>query len=179
VKFGRSGTSHCVIPWWEARSGHGRSRPTRPEALPGPLAECISYALHVAGRAATRGLKAALDREGLELHEFGALAAIVSIGHVSQQELVRRLSIDRTTAGKVARILELEGLIERSRRAPDIRYWSLKPTPEGAERLERVMEAVAQAEAEFLDRLSSPERARLRDLLKVLGPPERGYYFDF
>jgi DNA-binding MarR family transcriptional regulator len=142
------------------------------------LAECVSYALHVAGRAATRGLKAALDAEGLDLHEFGALAAIVSIGHVSQQELVRRLSIDRTTAGKVARILELEGLIERSRRAPDVRYWSLKPTPAGAERFERAMEAVAQAEAEFLDRLSSPERVRLRDLLKVLGPPERRYYFD-
>ena len=167
----------CMVSWWEADSGHGPSRHGRPEPLPGPLADCVSYALHVAGRAATRGLKAVLEPTGLDLREFGALAAIVSIGRLTQRELAARLSIDRTTAGAVVRALELEGLIERQPSTRDPRYVSLRPTPYGAEQLEGVLNAVAEAEAAFLDRLSPTQRTGLRDLLKALGPPERVYLF--
>jgi DNA-binding MarR family transcriptional regulator len=154
-----------------------RPRPITPRPLPRALAAHTSYSLGAAGRAVTRRLEQALDPLGLSVREFGALAILVAIGPLSQQNVASRLEIDRTTAGELVMDLELEGHVERQRDPYDLRRWALRATPDGRDLLELATDAVIDAERDYFARLSKAELARLQSLLDAIAPREPNFWF--
>jgi DNA-binding MarR family transcriptional regulator len=105
---------------------------------------------------------------GLTGKAFGCLSVIADEGPLSQQELGRRMGVDRTTIVAVVDELEAAGLVERTRNPSDRRAYALYITRRGRGWLERASRAVLEIEREFLAPLSADERQQLIELLQKL-----------
>ena len=96
------------------------------------------------------------------------LVVISEIGPLSQQELVERSTLDRTSM--VALIDHLEGLrlVERRRNPADRRSNAVHITSAGLDMLDRAAVLVDAAEEELFGTLSGEEREQLFEVLSCL-----------
>jgi DNA-binding MarR family transcriptional regulator len=104
--------------------------------------------------------------------DAAVLASLVSFGATSQQELARRLNVNRTVMVKLIDSLEARGLVMRLRNPEDRRAYALHATPAGNEALMELLPMMEKAEAELSAPLSVAELERLKALLRpLLGAP--------
>ena len=142
-----------------------------PRALAGQVGFLLARA-HLVARAQA---DAALDKFGLSMKAYAALATLMSAGPVSQQNLSRRIGMDPATMVDVIDSLERSGQLERRRNPDDRRANSLLVTAKGKQLYRRAEQAVAAAEAETLKRMKPAERAALMELLgKIAGTHAEG-----
>jgi DNA-binding MarR family transcriptional regulator len=99
---------------------------------------------------------------------LGLLSVVIDEGPLSQQELGRRVGVDRTTVVAVVDDLEVAGFIQRQRNPEDRRAYALEATPEGRAWQTKARKAVIEAEREILAPLSAAERRQLIELLQRL-----------
>ena len=132
------------------------------------LAELLGYLLGQAHLAHRRLAEAELASLGLRAKEFGALSVLAAEDGMSQQRLGAAMGVDRTTMVAVADALERKGFVERKRDPADRRAYALRPTAKGRRVLERASQAATRAEAQFLARVSSSDRRRLKRILREL-----------
>jgi DNA-binding MarR family transcriptional regulator len=138
---------------------------------PPVLADRLGYLLGQAHLAHRRVAESELAALGLRAKEFGALSVLATEGPMSQQRLGEAMRIDRTTMVAVADALERKRLVERKRNPDDRRAYVLQPTAQGRRVLTGATKAAKRAEAQFLARLSSDDRRRLKGLLRELISP--------
>ena len=110
----------------------------------------------------------ALAPLGLTPKGYGSLALLAVEGPLSQQRLVERTGIDRTTMVAVIDELERVGAVERSRDPGDRRAYALRLTRQGGRLLGRAEAAVVGAEERFLAPLPTAEQRRLKSTLRRL-----------
>jgi MarR family transcriptional regulator, lower aerobic nicotinate degradation pathway regulator len=135
--------------------------PARITVLPSWLAGQVAAA-------AARLVAEALATEGLRRQHFLVLSALAERGAVSQAELGRRLSIDRSDMHALLADLEREGLVARVRDEGDRRRVVVEITTAGGRALRRLDKRVEAAQAELVAPLSTADRRELRRLLTRL-----------
>lgn len=107
----------------------------------------------------------ALAAVGTGVKQQAALAVLADEGPMSQQELGRRLGIDRTTIVAIVDELESDHWVERSRDPADRRSYLLTLTAAGNAAQRRGRRAVDEAERALMTGLSERERRTVTDLL--------------
>ncbi len=134
-------------------------------------------ALQVTGRLArigphlARRQEAVFERFGLNRGEVGALSALRVSGpphQLSPTRLGKGLML--SSAGVTSRIdrLERRGLVRRLPDPDDRRGVIIELTDEGAETVDRAVEAVAVSDRQLVDQLTPEEVATLEQLLRKL-----------
>ena len=111
---------------------------------------------------------AALEPYGVTGRELGVLAAVDEGESASQQDIARRLTVDRTTMVAFIDTLEAKGLVERRPDALDRRRNVIELTAAGRETLRKALIASGEAEREFLTPLTGLTGAQLKDALRSL-----------
>lgn len=100
--------------------------------------------------------------------QFGVLSVLAGTPGASQQHLVERLDLDRSTIADIVSRLERRGLIERVRDAVDRRRNVLHLTDRGQRELEHLLPRVARVDEVLTDGLTAEDAATLRRILTML-----------
>ncbi|HTT00003.1 MAG TPA: MarR family transcriptional regulator [Streptosporangiaceae bacterium] len=111
---------------------------------------------------------------GITGRECAVLIAIDDRAPLSQQEVARRMNVDRTTMVALIDDLEHKGLVQRRQDPDDRRKNVVILTGQGRDTLRRATAATAEAERRFLGSLSDDEAATLRKALQLVAFPEPG-----
>src|SRR6478736_4026692 len=135
---------------------------------PKRLQGLASWRLSAAALVGDRLVNEALATEGVRKYHFRVLVALSDDGPLSQADLGRRLSIDRSDMAAVVAELEQRELVARARDDRDRRRNVVTVTAGGEDALARMDAAIAAAQDELLAPLSVPERQQLTELLTRL-----------
>ncbi|MEV6348136.1 MarR family transcriptional regulator [Actinoplanes sp. NPDC051851] len=100
--------------------------------------------------------------------ELAVLTLLTVIGAVSQQEISRRLGIDRTTIVALTDTMSEKGLLLRLPDPRDRRKNLIELTPAGRDLHARAAPAIDEVEAAFLAPLAAEDRDKLRELLRAV-----------
>ena len=138
-----------------------KDAPQRLQRLP-------SWLLSASALVGDRLVNEALATEGVRKYHFRVLVALSDDGPLSQADLGRRLSIDRSDMAAVVAELEQRELVARARDDRDRRRNVVTVTAGGEDALARMDAAIAAAQDELLAPLSAPERQQLTELLTRL-----------
>ena len=107
---------------------------------------------------------------GISAGELAVLMLIQAHQPESQQQVARRLGIDRTTMVELIDVLENKGLVTRRPDTADRRRKILELTTKGQMTLPRATQASDQAEQRLLAELDDEERTMLRNLMRRIAP---------
>jgi len=110
----------------------------------------------------------ALAPYGIDGRELAVLNALVDQDPLSQQEVARRLGIDRTTMVALIDGLEDKGLVERHPHPDDRRKNVVELTAGGRDTRSRATQASEDAERRFLAPLGEGDVKRLKETLHLL-----------
>lgn len=139
----------------------------QPTLGPGPDSE-LTWLLHRAAQRMRAGTGAAAERHGLTLRQHIVLSALHLAPGMTQVELGRAVSMDKTTLTSELDRLERLDLVVRTVDPRDRRARTLAVTEEG-ERLRRQISAdTERAERDALGALSDADVAALRRMLYEL-----------
>lgn len=128
-----------------------------PESEPYRLATSASHLLHRAEQlAATRFTQ--LVNEAVTLRQFAVLVGVAEAPGLSQSDLVRATSIDRSTLADMMKTLEKRGLVVRTPSTADGRAHSVRLTQSGAAILAAATQHARAADAAILDLLPRTKR---------------------
>lgn len=146
-------------------------RPADPGPLP-VLADRFGYLLKHAQLRLAELNRAALAPFGISGRELAVLLAIDDGASASQQEVARRMAVDRTTMVALIDDLEDKGLVQRQQDPDDRRKNVVVLTDVGRTTLRRATTAAAEAERRLLSSLSGDESAMLKKALQAIAFPE-------
>jgi DNA-binding MarR family transcriptional regulator len=110
----------------------------------------------------------AMEPYGISGRQCAVLIAIDDRVPQSQQEVARRLDVDRTTMVALIDELERKGLVERTPAPQDRRKNVVVLTQTGREVLRVAVAASDEAERRFLGALSDGEAATFKKLLRTV-----------
>ncbi len=110
----------------------------------------------------------ALAPHGIDGRELAVLNALADQDPASQQEVARRLGIDRTTMVALVDELEGKGLVERRPYPDDRRKNVVELTAAGRDTSRRATQASEDAERQFLAPLDEDDAKRLKEALRAL-----------
>lgn len=143
------------------------NNPSAPE-LPGILAARMGFVLGEAARRLDAAVRRGLAPLGIHPRHYAVLALLRETGPLSQQEIGRRLAIDRTTMVYLIDDLEKRGLVVRDRDPGDRRKYAVSATGAARNMLREADNILATVERRFLATLSPAERRQLYRLLERL-----------
>lgn len=107
-------------------------------------------------------------KAGLDVPHPGILHLLRDEGAMSQQQLGRRLRVDRTSMVKLVDALEERKFARRSNHPEDRRAYLVEITPAGRKALEKISEIAERMEQELLAPFSEEERKVIRRALLTL-----------
>lgn len=110
----------------------------------------------------------ALAPHGIDGRELAVLNALEDQDPLSQQEIARRLGIDRTTMVALVDGLEAKGLVERHPHPADRRKNMVELTATGRDTRGLATKASEEAERRFLAPLDENDAKRLKETLHTL-----------
>ena len=114
---------------------------------------------------------AALEPQGITGRELGVLLAVDDGEPASQQDIARRLGVDRTSMVGFIDALEAKGLVERHPHAVDRRRNVIELTDAGRETTRKATVAGSEVEREFFAPLTDITAQQLKDALRSLVQP--------
>lgn len=135
---------------------------------PERLQRLPSWLLSRAALAGDRLVNEALAREEVRKYHFRVLVALADDGPLSQAELGRRLTIDRSDMAAAVAELEAKGYVARTRDDRDRRRNVVTITAPGSAALARMDSVIEAAQDELLAPLTDKEREQLTKLLARL-----------
>lgn len=109
-------------------------------------------------------------QDGPPSRDFVVLDALAGNDAASQQDLARRIDVNRTTMVKLIDRLQDEGYVTRTRNPANRRTYVLSLTARGGTALKRLRQAAADHDARITAALTPGERRRLMALLNRLLP---------
>lgn len=145
-------------------------RPPEPGPLPA-LTDRLGYLLKHAQLRLAELNSAALAPFGISGRQLAVLIAIDDRESQSQQEVARRMAVDRTTMVALIDDLEGNGLVERQQDPDDRRKNVVVLTGAGRTTLRQANAATGEAERRFLGSLSDDESATLKKALQAIAFP--------
>ena len=136
-----------------------------PPRLPEELVASATFLLKRLGFAAKERAMKAYEETGLHPYHHAILILLGEGSRETQGSIADALGYDRGQLVGLLDELEERGLIERRRDPNDRRRHLVRMTTEGKRMLRRLRALASQIEDEFLDPLSTEERATLHALL--------------
>jgi DNA-binding MarR family transcriptional regulator len=136
-----------------------------------PLTDRLGYLLKHAQLRLSELTASAMEPYGINGRQCAVLAAIDDRVPQSQQEVARRLGVDRTTMVSLIDELEEKGLVQRSPAPDDRRKNVVALTDVGHDTLRSATKATAEAERVFLAGVSDTDRATFRRILRTIVLP--------
>ena len=108
--------------------------------------------------------------EGCEQYDLTAAQAVVILivcdhGELTQDEVTKRLSLDKSVIAKTVTKLAELGFIERSTNPKDKRTFDIRPTEKARAAYPHVQEQIENCFGRMTGRMSDSERDELRRLL--------------
>lgn len=134
----------------------------------GELPGLLGYELRRAQLAVFKHFMATVAQEDITPGLYGTLVLIDRNQGMSQSDLARALSLDRSTMVAVIDQLERRGLVQRLKDPGDRRRHALHLTAGGRSFLDRVRRRVGEHERTIAQDLSEQERQQLFTLLRKL-----------
>jgi len=147
-----------------------RQRPPDGGPLPA-LAGRLGYLMKHAHQRLTDLTGSALAPFGISGRELAVLTAIDDRAPLSQQEVARRLGVDRTTMVALIDDLENKNLVQRRQDPGDRRRNVVILTDAGHVTLRRARAAAEEAERRFLAPLSGAEDSAFTEALRAVAFP--------
>lgn len=138
------------------------------EPLPDCLTRYTGFLIAKAHQRLFAMFSEACRREGLEVPHGGILHLLRDFGPMSQQQLGRKLRIDRTSMVKLVDALEQHDFAKRRNHPEDRRAYLVEITTTGSKALAVVGRIAEKMEAELLDQFTEPERKIIRRALLTL-----------
>lgn len=132
------------------------------------LEQLIGYNLKRVYMLVRDDFRASLAGDDLSPRVFSALSLTVENEGITQSEVARRLSIERSGLVSIIDILEERGLVQRMPVKGDRRAQALHPTFKGNETYDRALKTVFKHEERAFDMLSSVERDQMMALLRKI-----------
>ena len=143
----------------------------RPKLSRGPdLRSYFGYCLHKAGAAYRAQINSALARHDIVGPQLGIMCLLDEIGSMSQVEIGKILSIDKTTIVKLLDGLEKKKWVVRKSLPNDRRVKTISLTSRASKELAALHKIRSQVEKSFLSVLSSKEQSRIREIIPKLVP---------
>ncbi len=142
----------------------------RPEC---PLALDAIFLIRRAHQVATARFQESCPDTMLTPTQYALLAALSRCEAVGQNELGRRIHLDRATTSIVVRLLRRRGLISAATDDDDRRRTLLRLTSAGRTLLERISPSVRLANDALLSAFSAPQTQQFFDLLDRLTVDDR------
>ena len=114
--------------------------------------------------------QAAIEAENLTIHHYWILSYLVSNldKEVYQKDIEQLLSIKRSTANEMLRMMEARGLIRRTISSKNARRNILSVTEEGIAAHERLDRNLNQLMLRFFGNISQPELEQFQKTLNTL-----------
>ena len=134
----------------------------------GDLDEHLGYVLRRAQLAGFDAFHRATESIDITPARYTAFTIIGANPGLTQSALGAALGTARSGAMMVVNWMEKRGLVERRHRPDDGRSWGLYLTRRGESRLRELNRRVRAKDAAFASRLTTGERAQLRQLLEKL-----------
>lgn len=110
----------------------------------------------------------ALSPFGLDGRELAVLGLLVTEGPSSQQQISRRLAVDRTTMVALVDAMTAKGLVRRQSDPRDRRKNMVEVTDAGRDAQRQAGPAIDEVEAKFLTPIGADDREKLKELLRAL-----------
>jgi DNA-binding MarR family transcriptional regulator len=132
------------------------------------LAESPALLLHRALQLANERFAVLVGEDGLSLRQFAVLAAANDNPGLSQSDLVRATSIDRSTLADMIARMEKRGLLTREASTQDARANAIRLTPEGDAMLQWACQHAKAADAAIMDSMPRPKRKPFHATLILL-----------
>jgi DNA-binding MarR family transcriptional regulator len=129
------------------------------------MTERVGQLLFVAAQAAQALASERLEPLGLSPRAWGVLSTLVESGPLTQIDLAKALSIDRTAMVYLLDELEDRGLVERVRNPNDRRSFLIHLTPQGRKTQRKAAAELAGQADTLLEPLDADERRQLVELL--------------
>jgi DNA-binding MarR family transcriptional regulator len=143
-----------------------------PDSAPLPaLAGRLGYLLKHARERRGELTAEVLAPFGVTGRQVAVLIAVDDRVPLSQQEVARRLGVDRTTMVDLVDELEAKGLVQRRQDPADRRRNVVALTPAGTSALDGASRATRDAERRFLAELSGAQAAAFREALRAVAFP--------
>jgi DNA-binding MarR family transcriptional regulator len=156
----------------QQRPPDGQSPQRPPDGGPLPaLAGRLGYLMKHAHQRLAEFTNSALAPFGISGRECAVLIAIDDRAPLSQQEVARRLGVDRTTMVALIDDLEHKGLVQRRQDPSDRRKNVVVLTDAGHATVRQATAATEEAERRFLAPLSGAEGAAFAQALRTVAFP--------
>jgi DNA-binding MarR family transcriptional regulator len=128
---------------------------------------CASLNFRRTSRTVTRMYDAAMQESGVRSTQFAILVAIAKLQPVAMGTLADVLMLDSSTLTRSLRLLQKEGMIEKSKRA-EMRQRFLKLTRSGEKALQRSLPLWRAAHAKFVATVGAEYWLKLRNELESI-----------
>ncbi|HTJ69005.1 MAG TPA: MarR family transcriptional regulator [Actinospica sp.] len=128
----------------------------------------LGYLLKHAQQRLTEMTAAALEPYGVNGRELGVLVVLDQMGATSQQDVARRLGIDRTTMVALIDALEAKSVVVRRPSAEDRRRNVVEFTESGHGLFRQALQASDEAERRFVSPLEDAAAELLREQLRAV-----------
>ena len=129
----------------EARPATTRGRKTKAQ----PTAPPITLVMHRAGQAVDALMLSAFTDLQVTPRQYALLLAVNSQDNQSQNSLVARTGIDRSTLAELVRRMIKRGWLIRSRSKTDLRQWHVRMTAAGAEVFTKAHDRAGQVDRDI------------------------------
>ena len=150
---------------------HENEDPRTDGVIPARIADQPSWLISRAYARSNALLNAGFEgrSDGLRKYHYRLLAALEEFGPVSQIQLGRGTSVDRSDVVAVLDKLQELGLVTREPDPADRRRNIVAITPAGSKQLHELDAVIADIEVQLLDPLSPPDREHFMRLLRQIG----------
>jgi DNA-binding MarR family transcriptional regulator len=128
---------------------------------------CASLNFRRTSRMVTRMYDAAMQESGVRSTQFAILVGIAKLQPVAMGTLARVLMLDSSTLTRSLRLLQKEGMIEKSKRG-EMRQRFLKLTRSGEKALQRSLPLWRAAHATFVATVGAKYWLKLRNELESI-----------
>ena len=135
---------------------------------PPRVEDCSCFAIKKAARQAARLYDAHLQPTGLRISQFLILALLEEVKSAPMNTLAERLDTERTAMGKMASVLERDGLVQIGPSPTDGRMRLVELTQAGQRRLRQAVPLWLQAQRRMEALNGTPRVAALRMALAGL-----------
>ena len=119
--------------------------------------QCNCFSVRKAARQVSRFYDGHLQSTGLRITQFLILATVNELTSPSVNELAKRLDIERTATGKMAAVLQRDGLLSITPSSLDARSRIVQLTKEGQRLFQKALPLWQKAQRQFAE-LNGDER---------------------
>lgn len=126
------------------------------------------HLLHRVRQRASELFQTEMSGINLTTRQFVVLVAVAGKEGASQQDIIERTGIDRSTVSQVVQIMTRKGLLKRVRTRSDARAYAISLTPHGRDVLKASEPIVGQVDNALVAPLPAARAAAFLESLRII-----------